>query len=256
MVHEQKTLNVRGKSIEMLVGGEGPDLLYMHSAGGEIAWLPFFESLSSKFKAHVPAHPGFSNSSGLEEIDSIEDIVFHTTDLMKELDLKNPAMVGLSLGGWISAEFATRYSERISSLVLIAPVGMRPPEGDIFSASPKEMRQLVFSKPESDLAQSFIPDQGDAETMTMAFRAKQATARVGWNPYLHNRKLEGRLYRIAVPTLIIGADKDVLVSEEHCRLYENGIANSKFVNIEGAGHAVPFERPQDVADAVISFLVG
>ena len=32
MVHEQKTLNVRGKSIEMLVGGEGPDLLYMHSA--------------------------------------------------------------------------------------------------------------------------------------------------------------------------------------------------------------------------------
>ena len=254
MAHEQKTLNVRGKSIEMLIGGEGPDLLYMHGAGGEVAWLPFFELLASKFKVHVPAHPGFANSSGLEEIDSVEDYVFHTTDLMKELDLKKPAMVGLSLGGWISAEFATRYSDRISSLILIAPVGMRPPEGDIFSASPREMRQLVFSEPESELAKTFIPDEGDAEANTMAFRAKQATARVGWNPYLHNRKLEGRLYRIEVPTLIVGADKDVLVPEEHCRLYESGIADSRFVNVEGAGHAIPFERPRDVADAVIDFL--
>jgi pimeloyl-ACP methyl ester carboxylesterase len=247
-------IQVRGKVTQILIGGQGPPLLYLHSAGGEIAWLPFFDALAEHFRVYVPAHPGFSHSMGLDEIDSIEDLVFHTTDLMEALEMHQPALVGLSLGGWIAAEFATRYSDRIRSLVLMAPVGLAPPTGDIFSASPRETRELVFSEPESELARSFVPDQAEGEAITMAHRARQATARVGWNPYLHNRKLEGRLYRVAVPTLVMSAGADQLVSEEDCRRYASGVENAEFVSVPGAGHALPFEQPEETAKVVSEFL--
>jgi pimeloyl-ACP methyl ester carboxylesterase len=130
--HRDERIDVRGKTAQVLVGGSGPPLLYLHSAGGEVAWLPLFDLLSQHFEVFVPAHPGFVYSYGLDEIDSMEDLVLHYTDLIDLLGIVQSALVGLSLGGWTAAEFATRYSERIGALVLIAPVGIRPPVQDYF----------------------------------------------------------------------------------------------------------------------------
>ena len=254
MEHREERIELRGKRTQVLVGGSGPPLLYLHSAGGEVAWLPFFDALAEHFEVFVPAHPGFAYSEGLDQIDSMEDLVFHYTDLIDQLEIPAPALVGLSLGAWLAAEFATRYTERIRSLVLIAPVGIRPPVEDLFSASPSETRALVFSDPDSPLAHGFIPDDPDDETLDLALKAREATARLGWNPYLHNRKLEGRLYRVRVPTLIVAAGADRLVPEAHCELYRAAIADATLTRIEGAGHALPFERPEECAKGVIEFL--
>ncbi len=254
MDHRETRIDVRGKSTQVLTGGSGPPILYLHGAGGELAWLPFFQALAEHFEVFVPGHPGFAGSDGLDQIDSMEDLVLHYTDLIEILDIKQPALVGLSLGGWLAAEFATRYTDCISALAMIAPVGLRPPVLDIFSASPSETRAMVFSEPESELAQQFISDDPDPEAYDNYLKAREATARLGWNPYLHNRKLEGRLYRIKVPTLVIAAGADLLVPEAHCRLYEAGIDGAQYVEIAGAGHAVPFERPAETAASVIQFL--
>jgi hypothetical protein len=40
---QEEFLNVRGVKIQLLKGGSGEPLLYLHSAGGEVVWLPFFE---------------------------------------------------------------------------------------------------------------------------------------------------------------------------------------------------------------------
>jgi pimeloyl-ACP methyl ester carboxylesterase len=254
--HRETRIDVRGKSTQVLIGGSGPPLLYLHGAGGEVAWLPFFEALAEHYEVFVPAHPGFAGSDGLDQIDSMEDLVLHYTDLIELLNIKQPALVGLSLGGWLAAEFATRYSDRIRALAMIAPVGLRPPIVDIFSASPSETRAIVFSEPESDLARQFISDDPDPEAYDNYLKAREGTARLGWNPYLHNRKLEGRLYRIKVPTLVVAAGADRLVPQAHCRLYEAGIDNAQFAEIEGVGHAIPFERPAECAAVVIEFLTG
>lgn len=252
--HREERLDVQGKRTQLLIGGSGPPLLYLHSAGGEVAWLPFFDELAQSFRVFVPAHPGFAYSEGLDQIDSMEDLVLHYTDLIDALEIEAPALVGLSLGGWLAAEFATRYSERIRSLVLIAPVGIRPPLEDLFSASPSETRVLVFSEPDSELARQFIPEDPDPEALDLALKAREATARLGWNPYLHNRKLEGRLYRVRVPTLVLAAGADRLVPEAHCRLYQEGIAGAELSVVAGAGHALPFERPGEAAKIVTQFL--
>ena len=66
MACQEAFLDIRGKKIQMLSGGSGDPLLYLHSAGGEVVWLPFFEQLSQHYTVYVPGHPGFCQSEGLD----------------------------------------------------------------------------------------------------------------------------------------------------------------------------------------------
>ena len=256
MTFQEKLLTVRGTKIQMLTGGSGEPLLYLHSAGGEMVWLPFFELLSQHFTVYLPAHPGFSQSEGLDKIDTIEDLVFHYTDVMDHLGLTQPYMAGLSLGGWLAAELATRYSHRIRKLALINAVGLRVPGSpiaDIFAATPEETRHLVFHDPQSELAKMFVPDVPSPEVLENTLKAREATARVGWNPLLCNPKLRERLYRITVPTLIIWGESDRLVPVAHGQAYHEGIAGSQLVILEKCGHAPPFEKPEETAKLLCEF---
>ena len=81
-------INADGRQTQVLRGGKGEPLVYLHSAIGETLWLPFHQTLSDHFDLIAPA-PGFGQSAGYEEIDNIEDVVFHYLDL------------SLSLSSWI-----------------------------------------------------------------------------------------------------------------------------------------------------------
>ncbi len=256
MPFQEMFLDIRGTKVQMLKGGSGESLLYLHSAGGEVVWLPFFELLSQHYTVYLPAHPGFSQSEGLDKIDSMKDLVFHYTDLIDYLGLAQPYVAGLSLGGWLAAELATRYANRIRKLALLNAVGLRVPGApiaEIFAVTPEETRNLVFHDPQSDLAKMFVPDVPSPEVLENTLKAREATARVGWNPYLCNPKLRGRLYRITVPTLVIWGEADRLVPPAHGQAYHEGIAGSKLVILEKCGHAPPFEKPQETAKLLSDF---
>jgi len=256
MAFQETFLNIRDTKIQMLKGGSGDPLLYLHSAGGEMVWLPFFDLLSQHYTVYVPAHPGFSQSEGLEKIDTIEDLVFHYTDVMDHLGITQPYVAGLSLGAWIAAELASRYANRIRKLALMNAVGLRVPGAaiaDIFAATPAETRNLVFYNPESNLAKMFVPDVPSPDVLENTLKAREATARVGWNPYLCNPKLRERLYRITVPTLVIWGDSDRLVPLAHGKAYQEGIVGSKLIVLEKCGHAPPFEKPQETAKVLSEF---
>ncbi len=256
MAFREEFLDIRGKKTQMLSGGSGDPLLYLHSAGGEVVWLPFFEQLAQHYSVYVPGHPGFSQSEGLDQIDTIEDLVFHYTDLMDHIGLDQPYVAGLSLGGWLAAELATRYSNRLKKLALINPAGLRVPGSpmeDMFAANTQETRRLVFHDPESELARSFIPDEPSQEVLENVLRAREATARVGWNPYLSNPKLRSRLYRVTVPTLIIWGESDRLIPATHGEAYREGIDGSQLVLIPDCGHAPPFEKPEETVTHLAAF---
>jgi pimeloyl-ACP methyl ester carboxylesterase len=256
MACEETFLNIRGTKIQMLKGGSGDPLLYLHSAGGEVAWLPFFEQLSQHYTVYVTGHPGFSKSEGLEKIDTIEDLVFHYTDVMDHLGLTQPYVVGLSLGGWIAAEFATRYPQRIRKLALICAAGLRvpgSPMADLFATPPAETRHLLFYDGNSDLANAFVPDVPSPDVLENIMKAREASARVGWNPYFCNLKLRDRLYRVTVPTLVIWGEADRSVPVAHGKAYQEGIAGAKLVIIDKCGHVPPFEKPAETVTALREF---
>ena len=73
--------------IQLWRGGSGDPLVYLHSAGGENVH-PSLEQLAADYEVIVPIFPGFNESEGLDEIDGMEDAVFHLLDLWEILGLE------------------------------------------------------------------------------------------------------------------------------------------------------------------------
>lgn len=256
MSAERTFVDVRGARTELFRKGKGEPLVYFHSAGGPL-WGDFLERLSARFDVIAPTLPGFGGSEGLERIDTIGDLVFHTVDLLDALGLASASVAGLSLGGWLAAELAVHHPERVSRLVLIDAVGLKVEGAPIeffFLADPPEARRLLFADADSEVARTLVPDDPPDEMLAEILKAREATARIGWNPYLHDPKLRERLYRVTAPTLVVWGEDDRLLSVAHGEAYASGIAGAKLVTIPGTGHAPSLEKPEDTARVVLEFL--
>ena len=150
---QPETVTVNGRPTVILHCGEGPPFVYLHSTLGEsLMWLPFYQAWAKQFRVFVPTHPGFGKSGGFDEIDTIEDMAFHYVELFDALGLGDVILGGVSLGGWIAAEFAARWPERVQKLWISGAPGMwveEQPLPDLFRvmASPRRLRELLTLYP-------------------------------------------------------------------------------------------------------------
>jgi pimeloyl-ACP methyl ester carboxylesterase len=258
---ERRTVKIGGKEIRLLVGGSGPPLLYLHSIGADVDWLEAHERLAARFTVHLPAHPGFAESTGVEEIDSILDLVLHYVDLLDLLGLRHVPVVGTSLGGWLGAELAALYPERVDRLVLVDAVGLwidGEPIRELFGTPPPELAEMLFYDQQHPIAQMMHAmtdfSQVPEEIVYAQLKALEAAAKIGWNPYLHDPKLESRLRRVKAKTLVLWGRQDGLVPLAYGERYRDRIAGARLEVIERCGHLPPIERPTEFSDAVVRFL--
>ena len=253
--------------IQLWRAGSGSPLVYLHSAGGENSH-PSLEQLAESYEVLVPIFPGFGESEGIEQIDGMEDAVFHLLDLWDILELDAPPILGMSLGGWMALELATRYPEKVSKLVLVNPVGLHlddAPINELFGRTPGELADMLFADQSYPLAaamhemDAFAGDVGKEteipiELVLPMWKALGATARLGWDPYLHNPKLRGRLRRITAPTLIVAGAQDGLVPTIYAETFAAEIPGARLEVIEGAAHWLPFEKPDELTALVRAFV--
>jgi pimeloyl-ACP methyl ester carboxylesterase len=263
----EQMLETRVGNIQIRRGGAGKPLVYLHSAAGEGLAFPFLDELARNNEVFAPMFPGFGESEGIEQIDGIEDAVFHLLDIFDRLGLDSPAVMGLSLGGWMAAELACRYPERVSALILTNPAGLYIPGADIkdiFGRTPREMAGDLFADQSNPVAQMML-QMDDLITggnygaitfdmMKPQIQAMAATARLGWNPYLHNPKLQGRLWRIKAPTLVIHGEGDTLIPRAHAEAYAEGIEGARLLVVPNTAHMIVLETPAELADTVAEFL--
>src|SRR6202161_2372444 len=105
-------------------GGEGAALVYLHGAGGLAANDPFLAKLATKYHVYAPLLPGYGDSEECGEIRDMLDFTLHTWDVVEALGLKNPILVGHSMGGMIAAEMAAIAPHDVTRLALICPAGL------------------------------------------------------------------------------------------------------------------------------------
>ena len=264
---EQGALDTAVGTIEVHRGGAGgpAPLVYLHSAQGEGPGMVLLEVLADTRLVVAPLFPGFGESEGLPLIDDIEDAAFHLLDILDRLELPWCDLVGTSLGGWMAAELAVRWPERVRRMVLINAVGLYvegSPITEIFGRKPSELAAELFADPDYPMAQlmramdamEVDPSQIPFELVRPVLQSLAATAKVGWNPYLHDPKLLGRLHRVSAPTLIVHARQDGIVPRAHAEAYRSAIADATLVDVEDAAHLAPLERPDEVAKLVLEHL--
>jgi pimeloyl-ACP methyl ester carboxylesterase len=249
---------IAGRRVQVAEGGSGPPLLYLHSAAGEaLVWLDVLNGLAEDRTVVAPAHPGFWQSEGLETIHDIEDLANHYLALMDARGWEQVDVMGSSLGGWIAMELAARWPERVGRMVLAASVGIRVPDvpmADVFAMTlgkEEDARALSFHDPHHPLAKIAIPDlmSLNDEDLANFLRAMAATAKVAWNPYMHDPRLEGMLPRVSADTLLIWGRSDKVVPVPYGERLAELIPQARLVVVEECGHSIMLEQPQAVLEA-------
>jgi pimeloyl-ACP methyl ester carboxylesterase len=251
----ETTRDIGGRATRITEAGDGRPLLWLHDTRGNL-WTPGHELLSDACRVIAPSLPGFDDSTTLGRIDEPEDVVFFLLDLLDALALERPVVLGAGLGGWLAAELAVRYPERLGGLVLVDAYGIQVDgalAADEFALTAPMLRPLVFVDPAGDLAQQWMPDVETPERLERALHAKVAAARLAWQfPYAP--KLRGRLGRAKLPALVIWGEQDRLVPLAHAQAYAEGLPQARVAMIPGAAHYPYVEAPEQFAHEVQRFL--
>jgi pimeloyl-ACP methyl ester carboxylesterase len=241
-----------GGEIQLQRGGSGEPLLYLHG-GGMGTWGPLQDLLAQRFDVLAPVHPAFGLSDEMEEVEGVDDLVYHYLDLLDGLGLPTVSLVGTSFGGWLAAELAVHSPHRFDKLVLIAPAGLRIPEHpirDIFLMTPAQRAEALFRDPSRLPA----PDPSDWEAAFWSYKSMTALARFGWSPFMNDPKLERRLHRVSARTCVIAPAEDGILPLAHFERYAQRIPEAQLKVLPDAGHVVDIEGPEALADAVLDFL--
>jgi pimeloyl-ACP methyl ester carboxylesterase len=250
------TLDVGGRSTRILSAGEDLAVVWLHDARGN-AWSDAHDQLARSCRVFAPWLPGSDDSSALDGIDGPEDVVFWLLDLLPALELdRPPVLLGCGLGGWLAAEFAVRYPERLSGLVLVDAYGIQVPGAlaeDEFALPPSLLRPLLFTDPESEVARSTVPDVDPPDRAEAAIHARVAAARLAWQ-FPYDPKLRSRLARARLPALVIWGEQDRLVPVAHAHAYAEALPDARLVVLPGVGHFPYLEAPDAFASAVVGFL--
>jgi pimeloyl-ACP methyl ester carboxylesterase len=237
------------------VGGDGEPLLFLHGHKTADLWLPFEDELAKEYKVYVPDHPGFGRSSLPGWVDSMEDFVIHYARLLDELKLNQINLVGISFGGWLAAEFASFFPERVKKLVLIDSYGLRvagAPTADLFAYPPEQFNRLCFVDPDKAvIKQDDNPDP--ATEFSQDYRERATMALLAWQKEF-NPKLPYRLRRVTSPTLIIWGEKDALIPLSHGEAYRAAIANAQLEVVPDSGHFPIIEQALHTARLISNFL--
>jgi pimeloyl-ACP methyl ester carboxylesterase len=143
-------------------------------------------------------------------------------------------------------------------LVLIAPIGLwreDAPIPDIFTMGPQSLAPLIWSDPESPLAQAMLaqPDSQDEINRRQLERAQALAAAGKFIWPIPDKGLKKRIHRIKAPTLIVWGEDDKLASPVYAGDFQRAIAGSKLVTVPNASHLVLVEAGPRVAEEIVRF---
>ena len=263
---KRRTLEVGEVDLELLEGGEGPPLLYLHGFLEPVGRAEHHELLARDYRVLAPAHPGFAGSSRPEWMESVEDLAYLYLDLLDRLDLHGVHVIGHSLGGWIAAELAVRCGHAIGRLVLVDAVGLRtlptpagPAGGSIADwlvLDSEMVRKLAWHDEEAAPCPLELPGDPDLgeEALVRVFQDREAATHYGWKPFFHNPRLARWLHRVQCPTLVVWGEHDGIVPRSVGQAYADAIPEARLEIVPAVGHLPHLERPGAFVEVVRAFL--
>ena len=251
----------------VVVEGSGPPVVLVHSgvadhrswdrvAAGLVATHTVIRYDLRGFGATPPPAEGFRHRDDLAA-------------LLDGLGIERAAVVGNSLGGYVSLEFATRWPERVIQLgLLAAPLGGWDWGPEIRAYGAAEGKLLDAGDIDGALALNLdMWARGPVREWSPELRAVADELGPAMRVALANQNLTESfelpddtgppstlLETITVPTLVAVGDSDVPDFPVIARTLAGGIAGAQLVELPGAGHILPVERPKEITVAIVELL--
>lgn len=274
------TMSIRGVSLFVEVVGHGSPLLLMHGGpGGDHTSLLPFRKLADRFTLVFYDHRCNGRSTGVPVTSMTwENLTADAEALRQRLGFEKWAVLGHSFGGNVALEYAIRYPDSLSKLVLLDTGG----EGRwSLENAPEVLARWGFSPRTVRLARRWLNGQVRPRSfMPTLFRLGSAynphsgllqfgreMAEGAWRykarpealTFAARHLLKGwsvmdRLGEIQVPTLVMAGREDFVFPPECQAELAAGIPNARLRIIERAGHNPYSERTEEVMETVAEFL--
>jgi pimeloyl-ACP methyl ester carboxylesterase len=263
MVAERYLTLSHGRT-RVLEAGTGDPVILLHGAGftaGAESWLLTIEPLATRFRVLAIDCLGWGLSDRLDTGYSFAYLVDHVREVQDVLGLTRSHVVGHSMGGWIASLLAYESPNRVDKLVLVASGG----------TATRPLPTMVHFKPPSrqeiraGLEQRFsgrgveidrLEQQDIRKTENVAWVEAFAKVMAHMTDSVTRARYNTlrRLPRITAPTLIIWGRDDQVNALEMGEETHRLIRNSRLVVLEGCGHGVPTERPEEFNRLLLEFL--
>ncbi len=246
----EETVRAAGTDIQLIKGGSGEPLLILHDEIAHSGPLRFLQALAQNHTVYIPSHPGFGKSGRLDWVMNMRDLAGWYLMALDEIGLGPVNAIGLSLGGWLAAEMATMCPQQFKKLALVAPMGVKPPQGDIydmFLVVVKEFITASFLNPDrTPEFQELCPESPEPEQAQAWEVAREEACRLGWKPYMYYPALPRLLGRLnKLPTLVVWGRDDGIVPVSAAQVYHESIPGSRLEILDDCGHQVYIEKSDE-----------
>jgi pimeloyl-ACP methyl ester carboxylesterase len=232
-------------------GRGGPALVLIHGAGGShLHWPAALRRMpgATIYAVDLPGH-GRSEGPGRERI---EDYAADIVRFMDGVGVPRGVLVGHSMGGAIAQMIALTAPERVAGLVLVGT-------GARLRVAPALLDGILQ---DARGALTLITEWawGPGADPAMVARGRQIMARVNprvvWGDFAACDRFDVReqVGEITAPTLVITGSEDRMTPPKFGQWLAEHIPGARFVLVEGAGHMVMLEKPDQVASAVQEWL--
>jgi pimeloyl-ACP methyl ester carboxylesterase len=255
---------------------EAKPLVFVHGLSG--SWPNWLEQLPAFAREHRVITldlPGFGHSPMPRERISISGYARMLDRMLDQLGVDAAAVVGNSMGGFIGAELAIAFPQRVERLVLVSAAGIstHAPRGSA-QAVPvlRRLERIVMASgawaaSRSDavvrrarlrgLALGVVVAEPSKLPAALAAEQVRGAGKPGFIQGLEaviDYEIRERLGQIACPTLIVWGARDRLITVRDADVFAELIPNSRKVVFADAGHVSMLERPQEFNALLEDFL--
>lgn len=250
-------------------GGRSPQsVLFLHGLGATAeAWRAQLDGLSPMMRCVAWTMPGYGRSRPVRGELSIAGLADAAAGLIDGLELPPVAVVGHSLGGFVAQELALRHPERVDRLVLVstAPAfGGEDGPGGLAAAEflAARMEPVNEGRRMQYIARQVVPAMVAPDCpLTVQEAAMKLMAAL--TPASYRAALEAvirfdardRLGGLARPTLCVTGRLDTTTPPADAERLAALIPEARLELVDGAGHLLPMERPDELNRLIRSFLV-
>jgi pimeloyl-ACP methyl ester carboxylesterase len=267
-------VEVDGRPVNYVDIGEGElePIVFVHGLGGQWQnWLENIPRAARERRVIAIDLPGFGLSPRPRDRITISGYGRCVDAVCDRLSLGRVDMVGNSMGGYIAAEVAIQFPERIDQLILVSAAGITSADiarrpiltvGRIATAmasySAAGDRQIASRPKSRHLALALVARYPSLLRADLAYEGFfKGAGKPGFVDALRaclEYDFRDRLPEIRHPTLIVWGEKDSIIPVRDAAEFERLIPDSRKVVMRDTGHIPMAERPATFNDLMMDFL--
>ncbi|HZL21323.1 MAG TPA: alpha/beta fold hydrolase [Polyangia bacterium] len=251
-----------GRALHVDDYGSGPAVVLLHGMPSEPEdFDPLVATLTRSHRVLVPHLPGYGRTPPDPESRSVDDVIARLERWLIDAGIARADLVAFSAGAYKAVATALRARVAVSRLILFAPVvGLDPEVAQGYRDLAAAVRSGAFDARPSWLDRMASPG--------LAVRDPQTAARVlAWlqaaspsvlcdelDAMADAEDLRPRLRDLACRVLVCAGTADSAVPIAWARDVARGCHHGTLELVEGAGHALLLESPDQVVRLTADFL--